>query len=80
MKQAEIELFIKDIGTRIQELRRAQGITQLDLASKADIDVRQVQRLENGQTSATLKTLLKIINGLGVNFLYFFEFTNKKEK
>ncbi|AUP79091.1 helix-turn-helix domain-containing protein [Flavivirga eckloniae] len=79
MKQSEVEVFIDDIGKRIRELRKERNMTQLDLATISDIDERQVQRLERGHTSATLKTLLKITNGLNVNFLEFFEFINKTE-
>lgn len=74
MKQSDIEVFIKDIGKRILELRKERGMTQLDLATKSDIDERQIQRLENGHTSATLKTLLKVSHGLNINLLKLFNF------
>ena len=74
MTQSEIDLFIKEIGNRIRELRKQQGMTQLDLASNSEIDERQIQRLERGHTSATLKTLIKVTHGLNVDFLEFFKF------
>lgn len=80
MEQSEVDAFIKDIGLRIRSLRKERNMTQLDLAIKADIDERQVQRLERGHTSATLKTLLKITDGLGVDFPTFFEFASKTKK
>lgn len=79
MGQLEIDVFIKEIGNRIRELRKEQDITQLDLATKSDIDERQIQRLERGQTSPTLKTLVKITNGLNINFLDFFNFVDREE-
>ena len=62
MEQLQIEVYIKEIGKRILELRKEQGMTQLDLATASDIDERQVQRLERGHTSATLKTLVYLLN------------------
>ena len=47
-------------------------MTQLDLSIKTDIDVRQIQRLERGHTSPTLKTLYKLIKGLDKTFTEFF--------
>lgn len=75
MKQTEIDTYIGELGKRIRKLRKEQGMTQLDLATTSDIDVRQIQRLENGHTSATLKTLLKITSGLNINLIELFKFT-----
>ena len=72
MKESEIEAFIGKIGNRIRELRKERNMTQLDLAIKSNIDERQIQRLERGHTSATLKTLCKVTNGLDVSFIVFF--------
>ncbi|MFC5044111.1 helix-turn-helix domain-containing protein [Aquimarina hainanensis] len=74
MEQTEIDTYIRKVGDRIKSLRKEQGMTQLDLATSSDIDVRQIQRLENGHTSATLKTLLKVTNGLNIGILDFFDF------
>jgi len=75
MEHVDIDVFIKDIGKRIRELRKKQDMTQLDLAIKSGIDERQVQRLERGHTSATLKTLLKVSIGLSVNITELFDFS-----
>ena len=77
MNQSEINIFIKDIGIRIRELRKERKMTQLDLAIKSNIDERQVQRLERGHTSATIKTLYKITKGLNVDFVTFFSFSTE---
>ena len=51
---------------------REKKMTQLDLSIKADVDVRQIQRLERGHSSSTLKTLYKLIKGLDKTFTEFF--------
>ena len=73
MKENEVDEFINDIGKRIRELRKAQKMTQLDLAIKSNVDERQIQRLEASHTSATLKTLYKVIKGLDTDFETFFK-------
>ena len=47
-------------------------MTQLDLSVKTDIDVRQIQLLERGHTSPSLKTLFKLIKGFNKTFEEFF--------
>lgn len=58
------ETLIKKVGLRIKELRKARGMTQFDLAIKSDMEENALQRIEAGRTNPTLKTLLKIVNGL----------------
>ncbi|HAP30972.1 MAG TPA: hypothetical protein DCR01_03270 [Flavobacteriales bacterium] len=47
-------------------------MTQQDLSIKTDIDVRQIQRLERGHTSPSLKTLFKLLKGFNKTFEEFF--------
>ena len=75
MESSKEEEFIKNVGLRIYQLRKERKMTQLDLAIKSNIDERQIQRLERGHTSPTLKTLYKITHGLDVDFITFFSFS-----
>jgi len=74
MKDVEIEKYITELGERIRDLRKSQNMTQLDLSIKSNIDERQIQRLERGHTSATLKTLLKVAAGLNISIIELFNF------
>lgn len=54
----------------IRELRKAAGLTQRQLANAAGIDVRQLQRYENGKTapeSMALGTALRLAEVLSVD-------------
>lgn len=73
MNQKQTEVFIQAMGAEIKAYRNTHNMTQLDLAIKADIDVRQIQRLERGHTSATLKTLLKLMSGMDTDLSRFFQ-------
>ncbi len=79
MKKLELEDIITRIGKRIKALRAEQNITQEELAVKSDIDVRSIQRLENGHTSATLKTLLKVSHGLDTSLVFLLDVLNEKK-
>ena len=68
----ELDIYIHKIGQHIQHLRIEKKMTQLDLSIETDIDVRQIQRLEKGHTSPTLKTLYKLLKGFDKTFEEFF--------
>jgi XRE family transcriptional regulator, regulator of sulfur utilization len=52
------------IGDKIADLRTRKGLTQEDLADKAGVTVRTIQRIENGSTSPrpyTVRTIAKAL-------------------
>lgn len=53
----------------IKELRQARGLTQQELADRAEMHIRQVQKIEAGETlteKMTLKNALALARALGV--------------
>lgn len=51
----------------IKEYRKKKKITQEKLAELLDISPRQLQRIENGSSETSLKTLKKIIKVLDIS-------------
>lgn len=54
-----------EIGNRIKEIRNSLGMTQQELAEAAKIDLRTIQRIENGEVlprSYTLKLIAKALS------------------
>jgi len=51
---------------RIRELRREQGLSQVKLAVKADMDPATLNRIEQGKGNPNLRTLERIADALGV--------------
>jgi transcriptional regulator with XRE-family HTH domain len=49
-----------DLGRRIKELRQAKRLSQARLAERIGIDQSQISRIENGESGATLETLLAL--------------------
>ncbi|WP_274630955.1 cupin domain-containing protein [Arvimicrobium flavum] len=59
------------IGRRLQTMRRAQGLTLVDLAAKANCSASLVSRVENGRLLPSLSVLHKLVAGLGTSMASF---------
>ncbi len=55
------------IGQSVRYLRLKQGITQEELAFRAEINMNSVSTLERGINNIKIKTLYKIAEALNVN-------------
>ena len=56
------------IGDKIKKLRNKQGLTQDELARKADLPYTTLTKIEtNVITKPSIQTVVKIANGLGVS-------------
>jgi transcriptional regulator with XRE-family HTH domain len=60
--QSSFENDLKQFGTEIKSVRKAKKITQLQLASLCDIDIRTIQRIEKGEFNPSLRVLILIAN------------------
>ena len=54
------------MNSRLRQLRISKGLTQRDLADKADIDKSTVYRVENLQTTPSPTTIRKLAHALDV--------------
>jgi transcriptional regulator with XRE-family HTH domain len=59
--------LLKNFGIRLRELRLKKDLSQEVLAYEADIPISQIGRIERGEVNATLSTLKKIANALGIS-------------
>lgn len=53
----------------VKTYRKKQGLTQTDLANLAGLNIRQIQKIENGESKTeniTLKTMQAIAQALNV--------------
>ena len=57
------------IGPKIADKRKAQGMTQRDLAEKTGIDQAAISRIESGRANPTLNTLDALAEGVGASLL-----------
>ena len=58
-----------ELGRKVRELRRAQKITQAQLAGLANTGIRFISDLENGKETCHIGKVLRVIETLGVDML-----------
>ena len=61
----EKQVTVAEIGTRIREIRKAQGVSQETLAGLAGTGQRYISELERGKTTARIGEMLRVLNALG---------------
>lgn len=55
------------MNNHVKMYRKKQGLTQADLANRAGLNIRQIQKIENGEVrteNITLKTMQAIAQAL----------------
>ena len=73
MKNEHFDIWL-GIGLNILHYRKEQGMTQAQLAEKADISSKYMQKIETAATSCTLDTLIDIADALNIPLKKLFEF------
>lgn len=61
------EAHILQLGNNLKYLREKAKLSQQELAYRAHLDIRTIQRFEKGQYSPSLTVMLSIAEGLNVN-------------
>jgi transcriptional regulator with XRE-family HTH domain len=61
------------VAKNLRKLRNAQGVSQEELAARADVDRNYVGKLEREENSATIDMLEKLAVALGVEVRAFFD-------
>lgn len=56
------------LGQAIRHARRVQGITQVDLAHRAEVSRAWLARVETGHRKAELELLIRTLGVLGLSF------------
>lgn len=64
----------KLIGLRIKELRKSKGLSQEELAEKAETSQNYLSRIECGKENPTLDMLIKLSHALEVEMWEMFDF------
>lgn len=56
------EMELKRLGVRIQQYRKALGLTQEDIADRMGCSLTYISKLENGKSSCNLERLFELSN------------------
>jgi transcriptional regulator with XRE-family HTH domain len=65
--------FQFDIGARLKAMRSAAGLSQRQLAERANVPHAQISNVEKNKVSPSISTLRRILSGVGVSMADFFE-------
>ena len=66
MKKASVESLDRHLGQRIRDIRLRTKLTIADVAQIAELSPGMISKIENGQATASLDSLVNIANALGV--------------
>jgi len=79
-----VESLRKKFGKRIRKLRKSMGLTQEELAERANMEYKYLGAIERGEKNLTINNIEKIAKGFGIEahqlFLFDFEGLKPKEK
>ena len=65
------------LGAKLRAVRKAQGVTQAQLAALVGTGTRFISELENGKTTAEIGKTLAVIQALGLGLFVFSPWENK---
>ena len=68
-----------NIGSKIKDLRVQKGLTQEELANRAELSKSFISQVERDQTSPSIATLYDILQCLGTNLADFFNETREEQ-
>jgi len=77
LKRKRKAMLKKNLGKRIQFLRKSKKITQENLAEEIGIDPKNVSRIENGNSYPSAETLTAIAKALSVDIYELFVFKDE---
>lgn len=66
-----------DIGSRLKSLRKAQGLSQRQLAARTGVTHGLISMIEQNKTSPSISSLKKILDGFPMSLSEFFDTTTE---
>jgi transcriptional regulator with XRE-family HTH domain len=73
----KFDSLTKRIGSQVVVLRQKKGLTQAELAKRSEISLKYVSMIEAG-TNSSLRTLLKVCDGLDMSLAALIEQARKR--
>lgn len=66
------------LGKRIQALRQRSGVTQEQLAERANLSLKHLGEMERGRGNPTLSSLESLAGALGLSLMDLFDFEHQR--
>ncbi len=61
-----MQIDYNSLGLRIKEIRKNQGLTQEQLAERADLSTTHISNIENAKKVPSLQSIVSIANALSI--------------
>ena len=74
MKNSFYDNYLKKFGNNLRRIRKAKGFSMEFVANEAEIEYRQLGRIERGEINTTIISLLRIAEILKVDMKVLFDF------
>jgi len=74
VKQNPYDIYLKRFGNNLRNIRKEKGLTMEAVANEAEIEYRQLGRIERGEINTTIISLLRIAEILKVDMKMLFDF------
>lgn len=72
--------IVQVVGERIRSFRKERGLSQEELAHQASLHSTYIGQLERGEKNATIESLFKVTNALGITLAELFNNTHSGQK
>ena len=69
----EYDSYLKKVGSTLRRIRKEKGYTMENLANEAEIEYRQLGRIERGEINTSIISLLRICETLDIEMKNLFE-------
>ena len=78
MDKDRYDIFLKAFGKHLRHIRKEKGLSMESVAYEAEIEYRQLGRIERGEVNTTLVSILRIAEVLKVDLNTLFTFQYRK--
>ena len=65
MKQDKLPRYVMNISRQIRNLRKKNGLTQIEFAKRAGVGLRFLRELEHGKMTVRMDKLMQVLAFLG---------------
>ena len=79
MKSNPYDNYLKKFGNNLRRIRKDKGLTMESVANEAEIEYRQLGRIERGEVNTTIISLLRIAKILKIDMKILFDFEIESE-
>ena len=74
MESTPYNIYLKEFGNNLRRIRKDKGLSMEAVANEAEIEYRQLGRIERGEVNTTIISLLRIAKILKVEMKLLFDF------